>query len=187
MIAWFAESIADIVALRASWGSVRGGWRAARQDAIQLLAHRRIMVDTLAMSPNGMRVVLRTRVRLSGDTETDILRAWLDATASDAVAALASVHFQAVAAATGGLAAAVGMERLTTRFMIVTGTAVSAGITIWTLLTTQLATLIPTLLTRWALSVPVALAIAGVLIKQVLRWRLRGVFRRGLSAPPARL
>jgi hypothetical protein len=129
----------------------------------------------------------RTRLRLTGDTETDILRGWLDATASDAVAALASAHFQAVAAATGGLAAAVGMERLVTRFMVAAGTAFGAGTTIWTLLTTQLALLIPVLLTRWALVVPVALALAGVLVKQILRWRLRGTFRHGLSPPPARL
>ena len=186
MIEWFAEIKTDIAALRASWGSVRGGWRAARQDAAQLLAHRRIMVDTPALLPDGMHVVLRTRMRLSGDTETDILRGWLDATASDAVTALASAHFQAVAAATGGLAAAVGMERLVTRFMVVAGTVVGAGTTIWTLLTTPLSLLIPALLTRWALLVPVALAIAGFLAKLILRWRLRGMFRRGLSARPAR-
>ena len=186
MIAWFAESTADIAALRASWGSVRGGWRAARQDAVQLLAHRRIMIDTQAMLPDGMRVVLRTRLQLSGDTETDILRRWLDATASDTVATLARTHFQAVAAATGGLAASVGMERLATRFLVVAGTVVSAGTTIWTLLTTQPALLIPTLLARPALYVPVALAIAGVLLKLILGWRLRGMFRRGLSAPLAR-
>ncbi|HXA21367.1 MAG TPA: hypothetical protein VNW90_03645 [Acetobacteraceae bacterium] len=186
MIAWFADIRTDIAALRASWGSVRGGWRAARKDAAQLIAHRRIMVDTQAMLPDGMRVVLRTRVRLNGDTETDILRPWLNATTSDSVAALASTHFLAVAAATGGLAAAVAMERLATRFMVAAGTAGGAGTTIWTVLTTKLALLIPTLLTMWALLVPVALAMAGVVVKLILRRRLRGMFRRGLSAPPVR-
>jgi hypothetical protein len=184
VIAWFADIKTDIAALRTSWRSVRGGWRAALEDAEQLIAHRRIMVDTQAMLPGGMRVVLRTRIRLSGDTETDILRAWLNATASDAVAALASTHFLAVAAATNGLAAAVGMERLVTRFMIAMGTAGGAGTTIWAMLTTKLALLIPTLLTMWALLVPVALAMAGVLVKLILRRRLREMFRRGLSAPP---
>lgn len=186
MIAWFAEITADVTALRASWGSVRGGWRAAREDAAQLIAHRRIMVDTQALLPDGMRVVLRTRVRLSGDTETDILRPWLNATTSDAVAALASTHFVAVGAATSGLAAAVAMERLTTRFMVAVGTAGGAGTTIWTVLTTKLALLIPVLLTRWALLAPVAFALAGVLVKLILRRRLRGMFRQGLSAPPVR-
>jgi hypothetical protein len=139
----------------------------------KLLAHRRIMIDTQAMLPSGMRVVLRTRVVLSGDTETDILRGWLDATPSDAVAALARAHFQVVAAATGRLAAAVGMERLATRSIIVTGTAIGAGTTISTLLTTQLSLLIPV----------VAFALAGVLIRPILRRRLRGMFRRGLSTP----
>jgi hypothetical protein len=186
MIAWFAESTADIAALRTTWGSVRGGWRAARQDAAQLLAHRRIMIDTQAALSDGMQVVLRTRLRLSGDTETDILRRWLDAATPDAVAKLACAHFKSVTAATGGLAAAVGMQRLLTRFMIVAGTAVGAATTIWTLLTTQPALLIPTLLTMPALYVPVALALAGALLKLILRWRLHGMFRRGLSASPAR-
>src|SRR5271166_624913 len=185
MIGWFADIKTDIAALRASWGSVRGGWRASRQDAAQLLAHRRIMVDTLAMPPDGMHVVLRTRVRLSGDTETDILRGWLDATASEAVAALASAHFQAVAA-TGGLAVAVNMERLAARAALVGGSVGAAAATIWTMLTTESALLIPALLTSWSLLTPVAFALAGVLVRPIMRRRLRGVFRRGLSAPPVR-
>ena len=78
------------------------------------------------------------------------------------------------------------MERLATRFMVAAGTAGGAGTTIWTVLTTKLALLIPTLLTMWALLVPVALAMAGVVVKLILRRRLRGMFRRGLSAPPVR-
>ena len=70
--------------------------------------------------------------------------------------------------------------------LVVAAAATGVGTTIWTLLTTQPSLLIPTLLTKWALLVPVALAIFGLLTKQILRWRLRGMFRRGLSAPPAR-
>ena len=144
------------------------------------------MVDTQAMLPDRMCVVLRTRVRLNGDTETDILRAWLNATTSDAVAGLASTHFLAVAAATNGLAAAVGMERLATRFVIAVGTAGGAATTIWTLLTTAPALMISVLLSSWSLRATVAFAIAGVLVKVILRRRLRGMFRRGMSAPPVR-
>ncbi len=186
MIAWFADIKTDIAALHASWRSVRGGWRAAVEDAEQFIAHRRIMVDTQAMLPDGMRVVLRTRVRLSGDTETDILRAWLNATASDAVAALASTHFLAVAAATGGLAAVVAMERLATRFVVAVVTASGAGTTIWAMLTTAPAQMMPVLLSSWSLRATVAIALVGVLVKMILRRRLRGMFRRGLSAPPVR-
>jgi hypothetical protein len=179
---WPAASIADIAALRASWGSVRGGWRAARQDAKQLLAHRRVLVDTQAMTPNGMQVVLRSRLRLSGDVETDILRAWLDATTPETVAASASEHFQAVAAAMGGWAAALGMERLATRLTIAIGSIAGAAATIRTVLASEPALLLHAVLTDWRLLAGFAFASLGVLIRWTLRWRLRSIFRGGLRA-----
>jgi hypothetical protein len=179
---WPAASIADIAALRASWGSVRGGWRAARQDAAQLLAHRRILVDTQAMTPGGMRVVLRTRLRLSGDVETDILRAWLDATTPEVVGALSSEHFQAVAAAIGGWAAALGMQRLATRLTIAIGSVAGGAATLRTLLTSEPALLLHAVLADWYLLAGFAFASLGVLIRGTLRWRLRAIFRIGLRA-----
>jgi hypothetical protein len=65
MPTWLASLIADINALVAAWSSVRGGWQAAWRDAAQLLAHRRVLVDTLAQTSEGTQVVLRTRVRLN--------------------------------------------------------------------------------------------------------------------------
>src|SRR5262249_57237535 len=64
---WLAATQADIAAPQASWHSVRGGGRGARQDAAELIRHRRVLVDTQAMTPDGMRTVLRTRLRLIGD------------------------------------------------------------------------------------------------------------------------
>src|SRR5512143_2441928 len=107
MAGWFATSIHDIRTLQASWATVRGGWRAARRDATELLLRRRILVDTRAMTSDGMQIVLLTRMRLNGDTQTDVLRRWLVTASPDAVKALTETHFQAVGAAVAGFAAAV--------------------------------------------------------------------------------
>jgi hypothetical protein len=186
MPTWLAAGVADIKALRQSWGSVRGGWRAARRDAAELLAHRRILVDTQAMMPGGMRVVLRTRVRLNGDTETDILRGWLEAAAPTALEALANAHFCAVVAAIGGFASAVAMERLVVRAVVLAASVVSAVAAIWTLLQTEPSRLIEALLSDWGLLAALVLALAGGPVRVILRWRLRAIFRRGLSGSPAR-
>lgn len=181
MRGWLGESLTDIKALRASWGSVRGGWRAAHRDAAELLAHRQILVDTRAMTRDGMQVVLRTRLRLSGDTETDILRSWLEATPSEALQALATTHFRAVAAMLGGFAAALGMERLATRLTILVGSISGAITAIRSLLQTDAAHLLERLSTDKVMLAAVALTTAGFVIRMILRWRLRALFRRGVA------
>jgi hypothetical protein len=186
MFAWLATSAADVKALRDSWGSARGGWRAARRDAAELLAHRRISVDTQAMTPGGMQVVLRTRVRLSGDTETDILRPWRDTVAPAAMDAVVTAHFQSVAAATAGFAAAVGIERLVVRAAVLAGSVASLVVTAWHLWQTEPSWLIEALLRDRTLLTALALLLSGVLLRVILRWRLRAIFRRGLSGMPAR-
>jgi hypothetical protein len=176
-----ADSIADIRALRDSWGTVRGGWRAARRDAEQLIAHRQVLVATQAMTPDGMQVVLCTRLRLSGDTQTDILRIWFYKTKPELVDKTVQAHFQSVAEATGGFAAALGMERLTTRFAILAGTVWSAAATIRTLLEAEPASWLHIMLTQGWLMSGIAFASFGVLARWVLRWRLRARFRGGLT------
>ena len=181
-----AASVADLRTLRESWGSARGGWRAARRDAAELLAHRRILVDTQAMTPDGVRIVLRTRVRLSGDTETDILRSWLDGATPAALEASASAHFYAVAAAISGFGAAVSMERLVVRAALFAGSVVSAVAAFRNLLQTEPSQLIEVLLSDRTLLTALVLVLAGVLLRVILRWRLRAIFRRGLSGSPGR-
>jgi hypothetical protein len=181
MAAFLATSIAEIQALRASWTTIRGGWRAARSDAQQLLAHRRVMVDTAAMTRDGMQTVLRTRVRLSGDTQTDVLRAWLDTATPETVAQAAQIHFQSVAAAMGGFAAALGMERLATRFTMLVGSLVSAAATINRLLREDPALWLHILATQWWLLSGLGFALLAVIARWLLRWRLRARFRRGLG------
>ncbi len=181
-----ADCIADIQALRDSWGTVRGGWRAARRDAEQLIARRRVLVETRAMTPDGTQVVLSTRLRISGDTQTDILRVWFNKTKPELVDRTAQAHFQSVAEAMGGFAAALGMERLTTRFAILAGTVWSAAATIRALLEAEPASWLHIMLTQWWLMSGIGLASFGVLARSVLRWRLRANFRSGLTGARAK-
>lgn len=185
MPALLAAIIADIRALRDSWSSVRGGWRAAWRDAAQLIAHRRVLVDTQALTPDGMKVVLRTRLRLSGDTQTDVLRVWFDRTAPELVEKKVQAHFQNVAAAMGGFAAAVGMERLISRFAILLGTVETIGgaaATIRMLLEAEPALWLHIVLTQWWLLPGIAVALFGAFARGVLRWRRRTRFHGGLTA-----
>jgi hypothetical protein len=186
MAALLAPTIADIQALQASWATVRGGWGAARSDARQLLAHRRIMVETAAAMPDGNQTVLRTRIRLSGDTQTDILRAWIATAPPDAVAATTQAHFQSVAAAMGGFAAALGMERLATRFTMLAGTLASAAATINRLLREDPALWLQVLETHWWLLSGLGFALLALIVRWLLRWRLRALVRGGLGGqqPP---
>jgi hypothetical protein len=176
---WLAATRADIAALRASWHSVRGGWRAARQDAAELIRHRRVLVDTQAMTPDGMRAVLRTRLRLIGDTETVILRAWLAAAPPEAVAAAATAHFASVAAAAGGWAAAIGMERLAVRFFVLAGALGGAAAALHRVLVTEASQLVDAVLSDWRLWASVASGLLGAAVRWLVRLRLRALMRGG--------
>jgi hypothetical protein len=183
---WFAATAADVKTLRESWGSVRGGWRGARRDGFELVGHRRIQVDTQAMMPEGMRVVLRTRVRLNGDTETDILRRWFDTVAPAALEASAAVHFRGVAAAVAGFAAATSLERLIVRAGLFAGSVVSFVVALRHILQTDPSQVVWILLGDWMFWTALLLVLAVVLLRLFLRWRLRAIFRRGPPGSPAR-
>jgi len=176
---WLAATRADIAAPQASWHSVRGGWRAARRDAAELIRHRRVLVDTQAMTPDGMRTVLRTRLRLIGDTETDILRAWLAVAPPGAVMAATEAHFASVAAAAGGWAAAIGMERLAVRFFVLAGTLGSAAGALHRILVTEASQLVEAVLTDRHLWVSVASGLLGGVVRWLVRLRLRALFSGG--------
>jgi hypothetical protein len=178
-LGWLAATRADIGALRASWNTVRGGWRAARRDAAELITHRRVLVDTQAMTPDGVRAVLRTRLRLIGDTETDILRGWLATAPPEAVAAAATAHFAAVGAAAGGWAAAVGMERLLMRFLVLAGAFGGAAAALHRIMVTEASQLVDVLLTDWRLWIGVAFGLVGGAGRWLLRLRLRARFGGG--------
>jgi hypothetical protein len=178
---WPASLIADFSALAAAWSSVRGGWPAAWHDSAQFLAHRRILVDTQAQTRHGMRVVLRTRVRLNGDVQTDILRCWLDGTPRPLVEALANAHFQSVADAVRGWSAARAMIRVGSQLFVGLGAIVGIPPAIRPALEAGWESLVPALLAnRWVLF-GIASAAAGPLLRWALRLWLRWKFRGGLS------
>ena len=179
-----SQTIADLRALHDSWGSMRGGWRGARLDATQLLAHRRLLVDTTEMTQTGTQVVLRTHLHLSGDAQTDILRSWLNRTSAEAAEQTARAHFQSVAIAAGGWSAALGLQRIATRLTILVGSLGSAVSTFWTLLQTTPAEWLHIAATHWWLLSGFAFALLGALARWLLRLRLRAMFRSGLTAPP---
>jgi len=180
---WLAAIVSDVVALRTHWSGVRGGWRAARRDAEELVKYRRLLVDTSAMTPDGMAVVLRTRLRIIGDTQTDILRRWLATATPEAVERTSKTHFQAVAAALGGWNAARAMERVVIRLGWVIGGGWSASV----LLRTPTSDLRHVLWTNWHLLAGIAAPVVLGLARQVMRWRLRALFHRGLTASLAKL
>ena len=177
--AWLAAILADIGALRSHWSSVRGGWMAARRDAVELVKYRRLRVDTSAMTPDGMAVVLRTRLRLIGDAQTDVLRQWLATATPRSIEQTSAAHFQSVAAALDGWNVARAMERLAARSAWLIG----GGYSVFVLLRTPAADLLHALWANWHLWAGLALPAIAALTRRVLRWRLRALFRRGLTVP----
>ncbi len=182
MAAWFATDIADFRALRASWATVRGGWGAARQDAAEMVEHRRILVETPATRRDGtIEPVLRTRLRLDGDMQTDVSGGWLAENPPDAIAATTQAHFASVNAAMGGFAAAIGMERLFARLTMAAGSLGSVVATARKLPWHEPSAWAHVLLAQWWLLSGLGFALLAVLVRVVLRWRLRAKFRGGLG------
>ena len=180
-----ASPIADVKALLAAWRSLRGGLTGAWRDTMQLLLHRRVLVDTHAETRRGSQVVLRTRVRLDGDVQTDVLRCWLAETAAPAVEALAKTHFQSVSDATRGLPAARIMARLAAQLLIVVGVIAGILSNLHTLLAEGWRALLPALLAHWWILSGFALAAFGFLLRPVLRFWLRRKFQSGLFLGPS--
>jgi hypothetical protein len=194
---WLAElrdtAIADAQALWRNRAAARAAWR----NASQLLVHRRLLIDTCAPTPMpaGTQVVLRTRIRLMGDTQTDILRLWAQTATAAEIAATAATHFSRVAAVSDGWSAMLGLRRMGTRLLMTAGSIaglVSGFRTLqgapaadwWHVVATRL--LGPASGLLWG----AALLVLGYVVRWVLRWRLRKLFADGLSpgdraAPPA--
>jgi hypothetical protein len=179
--AWLTSLIADLRVLAAAWSSVRGGWRAAWRDAAQFLAHRRLQVDTQAETRDGTRVVLRTRVRLNGDVQTDILRCWLTDAPRQSVDELAKTHFQSVADATLGWSAVGAGIRLGSLLIVAVGAIPGSVSAIQPALQAEWGSLIPAVFTNWRVLAGITVAALGFLLRWVLRLWLRWKFRGGLS------
>jgi hypothetical protein len=166
---------ADVAALRASWQTVRGGWAAAVDDARQLIVRRRVLVQTKA----GQQLVLCTRLRLIGDTQTDVSRAWYESASAADFQQTAQAHFTAVDAAMQGWNVA---RALGSMLMLLTRTLAAAIILIGELVRlrgTPPSQLLPLLLENPALWLGAALWLVGEMARFILRWRLRALFARG--------
>jgi hypothetical protein len=173
--------VADFAILRAHWSGARAGLLQAWRDAKELVTHRRLRVDTSAMTPDGMAVVLRTRLRLIGDTQTDVLRGWLTTASPQAIELTSAAHFQSVAAALRGWTAVRSIHRVSMYF----AWTFTGCYSLWALWRTPWANLFDALLTTRSLWVGPLVASTMLLLRPLLRWRLRVWFRRGLAASSA--
>ncbi len=172
--------IADLRVLVAAWTSVRGGWRAAWRDAEQVLARRRILVETPTRMQGGP-VVLRTRVRLSGDVQTDVCKPWLTATPRPAVEALTAAHFKAVADAMRGWAAVGALVRIVRHLLVVLGSVYGVISAVQTTAAAGWRTIVPSLLTDWRVLLGITVSALGFAAPRMLRLWLRWRFRNGLA------
>ena len=168
--------IADVEILLATWRSAPGGWRRAWRDAVAFMTRRQVLVET----KDGPAIVLRTRVRLDGDVQTDILRRWLDATPRDAIEGLTRRHFQSVGDAMRGWPAVRAMVRLGTQLLVTLGAVAGLGSAIETWLRVGWSSLLSALLADWWTLSSVALMALAPVLRRVVRWWLRRKLRNGL-------
>jgi hypothetical protein len=168
--------IADVEILLAAWRSAPGGWRRAWRDAVAMMSHREVLVET----NDGPTIVLRTRLRLHGDVQTDILRGWLDAAPRDAVDGLTRRHFQSVGDAMRGWPAVRAMVRLGTQLLVTLGAAAGLGSAIETWLRVGWSSLLAALLADWWTVSGIALMVLAPVLRWIVRWWLRRKLRNGL-------
>jgi hypothetical protein len=166
------STIADVKILLTAWRSAPGGWRRAWRDAAAMMTHRQVLVETT----DSATIVLRTRVRLNGDVQTEILQRWLEGTPRDAIEGLTRRHFQSVGEAMRGWPAIRAMVRLGTQLLATVGAFAGLGSAIATWLRMGWSELLAALLADWwTLS-----GIALMALAPVLRWAVRVWLRRKL-------
>ena len=166
--------------ITASIGTLRGGWRATWRHAREFAASRRIVVHSLSPSDGGPQLVLRTRVRLNGDVQTDILASWLLSTPQTAVQALTAAHFREVAAATASWPALAALANLSSKLFVV------VSITMWTISGIQHGigewrVLAASLVTDWRVWFGLVTVTCSLVLRMALRFWFRRHFRRGLA------
>lgn len=183
--------IADVETLLAAWRSAPGGWRRAWRDAVSMMTRRQVLVET----KDGATIVLRTRLRLDGDVQTDVLRHWLDGTPRDAVDDVTGRHFQSVSDAMKGWPAVRAMVRLGTQLLVTLGAVAGLGSAIETWLRVGWDELLSALLADWWTLSSIAVAVLAPVLRWVVRWWLRRKLQNGLfgvdwkapdAGPPAR-
>lgn len=172
---------ADARAVAAAWSARGDNAPNAASNLSSLLIQRRLVIDTNGPVGDRTEIVLRTRLRLSGDSETDIRRDWLQTTPRADVENLCGAHFRAVTAATS-LSPVIGaVIRLATDLAIVTGTVGGIAAVVRELLREGWRALGPALLANWGLAAGVILSVTGVALRILLRTWLRRKLRALLS------
>jgi hypothetical protein len=175
------ELVTAIGSLVAACSALPGRIVEARRRAVELAGRRRIRVQTEVATAGGVEVVLRTWVRLFGDTQTDILKSWVEHTKPESAQATIQAHFDAVAASTRFLDS-LRMFALATNVLAWFGFTGIAFKPLWPLLETQeWGAIIPTMLDHWRWPLAgLALPVFHLVVRWALRWRLRQVFSRSL-------
>lgn len=179
--AWLLASVKeDCRRIAASFISIRGSRQATWRHARELAASRRILVQSLSPSDAGPQLVLRTRVRLNGDVQTDILASWLLSTPQAAVQALTAAHFREVAAATASWPALAALANLSSKLFVV------VSITMWTISGIQHGigewrVLAASLVTDWRVWFGLVTVTCSLVLRMALRFWFRRHFRRGLA------
>jgi hypothetical protein len=172
---------ADARAVAAAWSARGSNAPNATKNLSTLLIQRRLVIDTSGPVGGRTEIVLRTRLRLSGDSETDILRDWLQTTPSTDVETLSAAHFRSVAATTS-LSPVIGAAvRLITDLAIMMGTVGGIVAMVRELLREGWRVLGPALLANWGLAAGVILTTTGVALRILLRTWLRQKLRALLS------
>jgi len=149
---------------------------------MELAEHRRIKVQTEAVTDGGKEVVVQTWIRLFGDTQTDVLKNWIQQAKSETVQVTVQAHFEAVAVRAESLES-LRLFAMTTKIFAWLGSTAILIKPLWPLLEHQeWEAIIPMMLSQWhwllaGFALPIFHQVGG----RVLRWRLRQVFRRGLT------
>ncbi len=180
MWGWPASVASDMTALRKAASSARGGLPAAWRDLRQLVADRRVTIDTEAQTETGEQIVLRTQIRLSGDVQTDILRDWLRTAPMEATNDILAAHFRSVSAAVEGWAAVGAGARLGSLLGVALGMIPVAVFITHHALQGGWHALIRLSLTNWWALSGIAIAALGLLLRRTLRLWIQWKFRRGL-------
>ena len=123
-----------------------------------------------------------TGIRLFGDTQTDVLKGWIQQAKFESVQVTIQAHFEAVAACTKSVES-LRLFAMTTNIFAWLGFTAILIKPLWSLLEThEWEAIIPMMLSQWHwLLTALALPIFHQVGAWVLRWRLRQVFRRGLT------
>jgi hypothetical protein len=168
--------VADARAVRDAWRLGGAAWVTAWRNLSHLLVRRQLVIATEAVVAGAVQPVLRTRLRLSGDSETEILRGWLQATPATEIAALAETHFRAVAVATAS-PAFVAAAKLGGRVIAALGTAGGLAVFVADAIRHGWAALGPALLANWGLLSSLAVAGLGFVLRHAFRFWLRRKLR----------